>query len=276
MGTIHELIESYLKKEDQTIFGKILEQLKTESGLWTILVRTTNNFYMGIENEKPAAYLFTDKQFADEFMKEIKWEGIQVKSLEISPEKRIAFFNDLYRSGFEAVAIDKGQDSLIASLFSIVDKPEAEQQEELIMNPSLMRAAIQFYQGLASRHAVKEMQDLMCNEIYKAAFILPVKISSLEEGETEKYLFERKEGQDYPILRNPQGKKFYPIFTDWIEFGKYDRNKQHKGVLVHFKDLKKLIRKVDGIVVNPLGFNLILDQEKMEKILKESAGLRVL
>lgn len=258
MKTIHELIESYLENEDKTVFGQILEQMKTEGGMFAVVARATNNFYMGAENEKPAAYLFTSREFADEFVKEIKWAGIEVKSTEIRPEQRIAFFNDLYRSGFEAVALDKGQESLTMSLFSIIEKPENE--GELLINPSLMRAAAQFYQELSRKKAVKPMQDLMCSELYKAKFLIPN---------------ENPQERNYPMITDNRGGKFYPVFTDWIEFGKFDKKHHFQGEMIKFRDFKKLIRKVDGIVVNPFGFGLRLDREKIEKIESENSTLKV-
>lgn len=42
-----------------------------------------------------------------------------------------------------------------------------------------------------------------------------------------------------------------------------------------FRDLKKLVRKVDGIVVNPFGFGLRLDREKIDNIEKECSTLKV-
>ena len=39
--------------------------------------------------------------------------------------------------------------------------------------------------------------------------------------------------------------------------------------------LKKLIRKADGVVVNPFGFGLKLDMEKAENIERQFGGLRV-
>ena len=44
---------------------------------------------------------------------------------------------------------------------------------------------------------------------------------------------------------------------------------------VKFRDLKKLIRKADGVVVNPFGFGLKLDMEKAENIERQFGGLRV-
>lgn len=264
METIHELIESYLENQDKSILGKILEQLKTTKSLWTVLVRATNNFYLGIEHEKPAAYLFTDKEYADNFVREVKWSGIESKCLEIKPEARIAFFNDLYRSGFEAVAVDQGEDSFVTSLFAIIDKNPADADGQVVMNPSLVRAANQFYQELARKRAVKQMQDVVCREIFKAKLLLPVERAASETGERK--LVDRTENQTYPALTTQDGKKYLPVFSDLNELSKYDKKRRFDAVVIGFADFKKLMRKVDGIALNPFGFNLLMDREKMESI----------
>lgn len=260
METIHELIENYMNNQDKAILGKIVEQLKTTDSLWSIKVRATNNFYLGAENEKPSAYLFTDKTFADNFLKDVKWGGIESKCLEIKADQRNAFFSDLYRSGFEAVTIDKGEDFLVISLLSIIEK---ENSEEAVMNPPLVRAANQFYQELARKQAFKAMQDLLSREIFKASFLVPVAGASEGEG---RHLTERTAKQTYAVLSTQNGKKYLPVFTDWSEFAKYDKKKSCDAVLAGFGELKKLLRKVDGIALNPFGFNLILDGKKLENI----------
>lgn len=258
MRTINEMIKSYLENEDKALFDEILEAIRTGEGLFAITARATSNFFMGAENNKPAAYIFSTKAFADEQVKELKWEGYEVKSLEIRPAQRIGFFNDLYRSGFEAVMLDKGQESLSMSLFSIVEKPE--ENADIIVNPSLMRAAAQFYQELSRKRAVKPMQDLMCSELYKAKFLIPT---------------EKQNERAYPMIADNKGLKFYPVFSDHLEFGKFDKKQKYQASVIRFRDLKKLIRKVDGIVVNPFGFGLRLDREKLENIERDCSTLKI-
>lgn len=266
METIHDLIENYMENQDKSILTKILEQLKSTERLWTVLVRVTNNFYLGVEHEKAAAYLFTDKEYADNFVREVKWGGIQAKCLEIKPDQRITFFTDLYRSGFEAVAIDKGEDSVVISLFGIIDR--GEENSETIINPGLLRAANQFYQDLSRKRAIKPMQDLVCRELFRARLLVPVAAAPDTEG---RQLIEKTDKIIYAVLNAPEEKKYMPAFSDWNEFAKYDKQKKCDAVEVGFADLKKLIRKVDGITVNPFGFNLILDTEKLESVAKVNA-----
>ena len=75
MKTINELIKSYLENEDKAVFGEILDVIRTGDSLFAVAARVTNNFFMGAENAKPAAYIFYTKAFAAEIVKEIKWEG---------------------------------------------------------------------------------------------------------------------------------------------------------------------------------------------------------
>ena len=144
------------------------------------------------------------------------------------------------------------------SLFSIIERPQV--SEDVILNPGLLRAADQFYQGLACKKAVKQMQDLMCRELYQAKFLIP------SESEKE---------PAYPMITNRKGGKFYPVFTDLVEFGKFNKNRNLHAAVLRFRDFKKLIRKVDGIVINPVGFNLLLDQEKLERIDQENSSLKI-
>lgn len=259
MEKVQKLIQSYTETEDASIFEQIRDLLRIEEGMFAVSVRITNNFYMGTANGKPAAFLFTCREYADAFVKEMKSVGVETKSLEIRPVQRIAFFNDLYRSGFEAVVIDKNQEkSLAMSLFNIIGKPEHD--DKMVVNPDLMCAAIRFYQGLASQHVIKEMQDWVCSELFKARFIYP---------ETTAHY------STVAMLTDSKGRKFVPVFTDAVEFGKFDKKHHYQGKVVKFRDFKKLIGKADAIVVNPFGFGLKLDMEKIDRIAGENQKLKV-
>lgn len=260
MEKVQKLIQSYnRRKKEEVVFEQVRELLQTEEGLFAISVRVTNNFYMGAANGKPAAFLFTCREFAEEFVKEMRSVGVETKSLEIRPVQRMAFFNDLYRSGFEAIVLDQNQKkSLSMSLFSIVTKPE--QEENVVMNPDLMCAAIRFYQGLASQHVIKEMQDWVCSELYKARFIYP---------ETTAHY------STVALLTDNKGRKFVPVFTDAVELAKFDKKHNYQNKVVKFREFKKLLGRADGIVVNPFGFGLKLDSEKIDRILNENQTLKV-
>ena len=161
MEKLRELMKEHQDKADKKVMGEVLELLQREPGLFVVTVHATKNFFLGAENGKAAAFLYTSREYADEFVKGLEMVGVETKVLEIRPLQRISFFNDLYRSGFEAVVIDKGQENHMSmSLFNIIEKPK--DTSEIVMNPSLVRSANQFYQALVQHQEFPEMQDLMC------------------------------------------------------------------------------------------------------------------
>ena len=152
MEKLRKLMKEHQDKQIKSEW-RVLELLQREPGLFVVTVHATKNFFLGAENGKAAAFLYTSREYADEFVKGLEMVGVETKVLEIRPLQRISFFNDLYRSGFEAVVIDKGQENHMSMpLFSIIEKPK--DTSEIVMNPSLVRSANQFYQHwYSTRHS---------------------------------------------------------------------------------------------------------------------------
>ncbi len=64
-----------------------------------------------------------------------------------------------------------------------------------------------------------------------------------------------------PYLKNKQGIFFSRLFTDVMEFDKFARGKKLQAAKVPFAKLPGLIiNQAKAFVINPMGFNLILDR----------------
>ena len=71
-----------------------------------------------------------------------------------------------------------------------------------------------------------------------------------------------------PYLKNKQGDILQPAFTDVMEFDKFARGKKLRAAKVPFAKLPGLIiNQAKAFVINPMGFNLILDRVQLGKIL---------
>ena len=58
-----------------------------------------------------------------------------------------------------------------------------------------------------------------------------------------------------------------PVFTDVMEFEKFGRGKNLRVAKVTIDKLPNLmIPQANAYVVNPMGFNLVLNKEQIEKI----------
>ena len=69
-------------------------------------------------------------------------------------------------------------------------------------------------------------------------------------------------------LVNTEQASFVPLFTDWMEFQKAYDKKEWNGMIISIMDAITLAKN-DGVVINPLGENLILNQNSMEEIKKQ-------
>ena len=64
-----------------------------------------------------------------------------------------------------------------------------------------------------------------------------------------------------------QDKIMQPVFTDVMEFEKFGRGKNLRVAKVTIDKLPNLmIPQANAYVVNPMGFNLVLNKEQIEKI----------
>lgn len=277
MSVLQDLIVKFNEKKSPQLYRSIIKEIQSAESLWIAFSPASNNYYVGNEDGKAAAYLFSEKDYFDIFYVHTNRKGYEIKSTENKSEYRMAFFADLYRSGFEVIVIDNGQTYLMLDLFDIIKKPEQNNENKdtrLIVNPLLMRSACWFLQENAKSPANPQMWTFMFSEIFKGEYIVPADTSKLhidgvKSGEIQ--LNEDSGEVLFPVLENAQGKKYYPFFTDFNELRKYDMHSQFSAMAATFKDLEKFAGRTDGIVINPYGINFILTSEMLEDIKRITA-----
>lgn len=280
MDTIQQIIKKFDETKDKQIYHEILERLKAEESLWASYMPSTNNFYLEFENGKPTAYLFTEKQFYDVYQDYMLQRKIVVKPVEIKKEQRMIMFGEMYRSGFEMLVIDNGQTHLVMSLFDVIEKPDFSNIPEInrpIMNPTLVCAANNFFQGLNTNRVNRDMEATMFKELYHGKYLMPLDTSKMNLEKTNESngesIIKEKSIMQFPCIRNTENKNFYPLFTDWNEFRRFDREQKFSGNIVTFNDIKFFIDQADGIVINPYGANIILKKEMIPTIESIGKGL---
>jgi hypothetical protein len=203
-----------------------------------------------------------------------------VKPVEIKNEQRMLMFGDMYRSGFEILVIDNGQTHLVMSLFDVIEKPDFSKIPEInrpIMNPTLVCAANNFFQGLSTKRVNRDMEATMFREIYHGKYLMPLDTSKMNLEKTNpsngESVIKEKSVMQFPLIRNAENKNFYPLFTDWNEFRRFDREQKFSGNIATFNDMKFFITQGDGIVINPYGANIILKKEMISAIESIGKGL---
>ncbi|MDY4693723.1 MAG: SseB family protein, partial [Blautia sp.] len=71
-----------------------------------------------------------------------------------------------------------------------------------------------------------------------------------------------------PYLKNKKEEILQPVFTDVMELDKFLKGKKLRVVKVPFSKLPDLmIENANAYVINPMGFNLVLNKDQLKKII---------
>lgn len=276
---IQELITKYSADKDADTYRRIINELKAAKILWAAVSPYTNNYYIDSENSAPTAYIFTDKESFEDFRDNRSRQTISVNCSENQNEQRMQLFGDLYVQGFERIAVDSGKTSVQIGLFDIIDKPDFSNTPEIkipVMNPAFVRAADFFFQELGRKKATKAQQNQMFREIYNAKFLIPIDTSKMntekKNADSGEIIVKKDSTMSFPILTNAANKQFYPLFTDWNELKKYDKEGKFSGSIVKFDDMKFFAKNANGIVINPFSINITLDSDMLGNIESAATG----
>ncbi len=272
MSVLQELIVKFNKNKNQELFIRIIKEIQNAEKIWIAFSPASNNYFLGNEKGRAAAYIFSEKEYYEKYAIHMKVKGFDVNDVENSKEYRMAFFGDLYRCGFDCVVIDNGQTYLNISLSDIVQIPDRDKmpkESRFVLNPSLMRTINWFMQENAKEAATPQMYNLLFSEIFKGEYIIPADTSKVQmEGNAVDI---SKDSQiAFPLLQNKEGKRYHPFFTDWNELRKYDMKGQFTPMVGDFKDMKAFAGRADGIVINPYGANIVLTDEMLNDIAESS------
>ena len=279
MSILQELITKFSERKTQELYIKIIRAVQESETLWIAYSENSKNYFLGNESGRAAAYVFSSREYFDKYYDHMKAKGKEVKAAENPVKYRSILFGDLYRAGFDCVVIDNGQHYMSLSLYDIIKKPQIQTKNKKarhIVNPALLRTANFIFQEEKRDRISPDMWQMLFSEVFKAEYIIPadtkeLKITDVADGEIEV----TKDSRIYfPMLENSDGKKYYPFFTDWNEYRKYDRETQYTIMAAGFKDMSSFVEKGDGIVINPFGVNIIIDNEMLKTIEQAATELK--
>lgn len=279
MTVLQKLITKFKEKPNQELYIRIIKEIQQAETLWIAFSEGSNNYFLGSEQGRAAAYIFSDREYYQKYYVHISKRGMKIDVAENSVKYRMALFGDLYRSGFDSIVIDNGQSYLIVNLFDIIKKPvlnDEKKEVRNIVNPELVRSANFIFQENERQNISPKLWQILFGEIFKGEYIIPVDGSKLivDKNSGREFNISKDSKISFPVLENKDGKKYYPFFTDWNEYRKFDMNTQYTIMAAGFKDMERFVDKADGIVINPFGANIILNYDMLSTITDASKELK--
>ena len=221
----------------------------------------------GEETYNDQVWFFAEEETLKEYGKKKLEDKILLMGMRYEKKDFPRMYGLLFSIGVNSVIWNNGADEIEIDLEKIVRKPDLSQMEPAkrpLINPTLQLSGIYFMQEL--RRPIKkeertvnlrEMEEELIVNLKKSEFL--VAMATDPEDPTK---------VNIPYLKNKQGDILQPAFTDVMEFDKFARGKKLRAAKVPFAKLPGLIiNQAKAFVINPMGFNLILDRVQLGKIL---------
>lgn len=274
-----------LKTKADEMYQLLLKKLRELPHVYLTYDQSTN--YPFINNSFVDVY--TKREYAELavlYYKE-QFRNLEVRELPVRlPEKPaegeegknvvLPAFALFYYLGMERVFVDNGLCRVVIRREDILPPPDYSKTpgiQEPVVGPALRYHILDFFAearwkvNYEQRNQVlKAKEDRMLLEISKAKFLIPMKY----EGKTEKtgnnqIKFTQNTKLMFAGIKNGNDDMFTPVFTDFTEFGKLYPPKEWNGAVITIADAIR-INKGKGIVVNPAGENLVLNEKAIEAV----------
>lgn len=244
----------------------ILSLLKISKEIYCIMSAATRMQYVQCDPETydDEILVFLKEDEAKEKAKELLKEGNPVHIAKIPQKNLLGFYSSLYVIGVNSIRVKmQYEPEMVIQLHELITRPADDQLPEgqkRIENPAFHLTALYFMQIMRSAKAkerqeeAKELSEELAAHFAKGTFIMAV-----------------QEDNKIPLLKQKDGNMkdvtFQPIFTDMPEFMKFNMNKKLKPLVVDMKKISEMMAKeAKGVVVNPMGVNLVMQVERREKI----------
>lgn len=250
---------------------ELLNKIRAMKEMYVPFGKATNMPFVICDPEtfNDQVWIFAEQKDVRAFAEEYEKKGVPIALIQIPNEQFLRFYSMLYNLGVNEVVVTDEEGVHVSALDKIVTRPDYSslpKEKVPISNPGLQLSGLYFMQEFRRtketepNENMRELEEEMAANLVRGTFIMAIHV----EGDAPE-----KDGSNVqvPFVKNKDGEMFQPIFTDPEEFNKFNREKQFRAIVIPYKDLEKAVLKNSkGIVVNPMGFNLILIKEQLGQL----------
>ena len=244
-----------------------VKELRNRDEVFVAYSQATKLPYVTCDEEtfNDQARIFATEEEIKEYGKKLLEDKVLLMGMKYEKKDFPRLYGTLYAIGVNSVIWTDGEEQIeveIGRIASQRDMSKIEPSKRPLLNPSLELSGIYFMQELRrpvkqeEHNNLRELEEELVANLRKAEFLIAINAEKEEDGKLH-----------IPYLKNKEDKILQPVFTDVMEFEKFGRGKNLRVAKVAMDKLPGLmIPQASAYVVNPLGFNLILNKEQVEKI----------
>lgn len=252
-------------------YEAVLDKVKNADELYLAINQKTN--YPHID-DNGNGWLFSNKEYANEAKDYYLQQLIMLDFMKLVKDNIIETFANLFRYGIEHLLIDNGQYVLQIKRGDILPPPDWSNITDIqipVMNPNLSFAMLQFFQNIytdnnypGKQQNLHILENKMLEEVLTAKYLVPMKLQEKEPSKPDeegmKTLTEGALIQFPNLVNQTNNTEWLPAFTDWEEFQKMYSKEEWSGNIASYDDLIALSNKSEGIVINPGGVSLKINE----------------
>ena len=230
----------------------LLNRLRTVSELYVIMSACTREPYVECDPETfdDEVFLYFKKEDGEAQVKSLSERQIPVGLAKLEQQQMLPFYTSLYTMGVNAVMVSEEGHVFRIQLSSYVKRKEPEQKEGKVWveNPELHLTALYYMQEIRrgvkpDEEKTKELQEELLAHFGKGKYVVPM----------------QQDGNQVPLVKVKNGDTYQPVFTDILEFQKFNKNNEFRGMVVEAGKLPQVVpQEARGVVLNRLGLNLPL------------------
>lgn len=231
---------------------ELLARLGRAGCLFVLMSGCTREPYVECDEKTfdDKVFLYLTEEEAKEHEKRFGEGKIPLSVARLEREQMALFFTSLYTMGVNALEfVSEGVHDLI-QLEEFARRRDTSQLPDgtrWVENPQLHLTALYFAQELrkpadpGTKDRLLELQEELTADFKRGSFLFALE----------------KEGKGTPMVKMKDGQKYQPVFTDALEFSRFNQEKQFKAVAVEADQLLQVLDKeAKGVILNIVGVNL--------------------
>lgn len=242
------------KDTNKTSANPITLKLRQTQELYVIFSACTRAPYVLCDPETfdDEVFVFFDLEKAKKEAARFLAEKTPVTVAKLENRQLLLFYTSLYTMGVNAMSVDTEEGKCLVQLSDFVKRAGTDEQPDgkvWVENPALHLTALYYMQefrkkpGQEADPKLKELQEEIASNFTKGSYVVAV----------------QKEGNGIPLVKLNKEELFQPIFTDILEFQKFNRENNLRPLVIKADKIPQALPKeAKGIVLNPMGVNMPL------------------
>lgn len=245
-----------------------VKELQNRERVYVAYAQATKLPYVTCDEEtfNDQAWVFSTEEGIKEFGKKKLDEKILLMGMRYEKKDYPRFYGTLYAIGVNTVIWVDGEEQVEVDLPDIAkqnDMSKLEPSKRPLLNPTLQLSSIYFMQELRrpvekdAHRDLRELEEEVLVNLRKSEYLIGMEVS---EEDPKKI--------NIPYLKDKQERILQPVFSDVMEFEKFAKGRKMRIAKIPFAKLPEvMMEQAQACVINPMGFNLVLNKEQLKKII---------